>query len=86
MIAEALPQSLQHLPRPSVVLVTWGLQRPRISQHKFHFQMPHTAQQGINHNLLVVSLHNQPIGQNAQFVAAKVGSGPPLKVAAQLRF
>ena len=82
-----LPQSPQHLPRPSVVLIAWWLQWPRITgQHQLHFQMPHTAQQGVNHNLLVVSLNNQPIDQNAQFVAAKVGSGPPLKVAAQLRF
>ena len=82
-----LPQFPQHLPRPSVVLITWGLPWPRItSQHQIYFQMPHAAQQGINHNLLVVSLNNQPIDQNAQFVAAKMGSGPPLKVAAQLRF
>jgi hypothetical protein len=82
-----LPQSPQHLPRPSVVLVTWGLQRPRITgQHQLHFQMPHTPQQGIDHNLLVVSLNNQPIDQNAQIVAAKVGRIPSSKAAAQLRF
>ena len=82
-----LPQSPQHLPRPSVVFIPWGLQRPRITgQHQLHLQAPHTAQQGINHNLLVVSLNNQPIDQNAQFVAAKVGSSPPIKGAAQLCF
>ncbi len=81
-----LPQSPQHLPRPLVVLVAWGLQRPRISQHQLHFQLPHAAQQGINHNLLVVSLNNQPIDQNAQIVAAKMGRIPSSKGAAQLRF
>ena len=86
-IVEALPQSPPHLPRPSVVLIAWGLQWPRITgQHQLHLQMPHAAQQGVNHNLLVVGLDNQAIDQNAQIVAAKVGSGPPIKSAAQLRF
>jgi hypothetical protein len=70
-----------------VVLVTWGLQRPSITgEHQLHLQAPHTAQQGIDQHLLVVSLNNQPVGQNAQIVAAKVGSSPPIKGAAQLRF
>lgn len=81
-----LPQSPQHLPRPSVVLIAWGLQWPRISQYQLNLQLPHAAQQGINQNLLVVGLHNQAIDQNAQIVAAKVGSSPPIQSAAQLRF
>ena len=82
-----LPQSPQHLPRPSVVFIAWGLQWPRITgQHQLHLQMPHTAQQGINQHLLVVDLDNQPIDQNAQIVAAKVGGSPPIKGAAQLCF
>jgi hypothetical protein len=69
------------------VFVAGGLQGASITgQDKLHLQMPHAAQQGIDQYLLVIGLDNQQIGQNSQFIAAKVSGSPPIQCPAQLRF